>query len=429
MLLHNGNRITNNKYIEEETMRQGLLPSSRRSRGGRVLSVAAGALAVLLGAGVAAGPARAEGAGQKPASDIRLPPALTFTAYDTGSSGFNIAVAVGQMLKKNYGVDLRVLPAGNDVARFAPMKAGRAQMAAGGIGSYFAQEGVLEFAVKEWGPQPLRVALAVIDCNALSIGVAADAGVKQLADLRGKRVGVVVGAPALNQGTFSIMAFAGLTPQDVKLVEFSGYGAMWKGVVNNEIDAAFASTISGQAREAESSPRGLVWPPAPASDAAGWERLRRIAPYFYPHKTTCGAGIARGETIELPAYPYPIFLAYASQPKELVEGVTAAMIRHFDEYRDAAPGAAGLDLKRQKLTWVLPYHDGAVAAFRAAGVWTDEHERHNQRLVARQETLARAWKAFLDSSPPDDREVFRKAWMQARAKALAEAGMDVVFTD
>ena len=26
---------------------------------------------------------------------------------------------------------------------------------------------------------------------------------------------------------------------------------MWKGMLNNEVDAAFASTISGQAKEAE----------------------------------------------------------------------------------------------------------------------------------------------------------------------------------
>jgi len=31
---------------------------------------------------------------------------------------------------------------------------------------------VFEFAVKEWGPQPLRLLLSVTDCNAISLGVA-----------------------------------------------------------------------------------------------------------------------------------------------------------------------------------------------------------------------------------------------------------------
>ena len=53
------------------------------------------------------------------------------------------------------GTGVRVLPAGNDVARLAPLKAGRAQASAMGIGVYFAQEDVFELATKEWGPQPL----------------------------------------------------------------------------------------------------------------------------------------------------------------------------------------------------------------------------------------------------------------------------------
>ena len=106
------------------------------------------------------------------AQDIKLPPNLTMTAYDTGSSGFNMAVAVGKALKDKNGTDLRVLPAGNDVARLAPLRANRAQASAMGIGSYFAQEAVFEFAAREWGPQPLRVMLAATDCNAVSLGVA-----------------------------------------------------------------------------------------------------------------------------------------------------------------------------------------------------------------------------------------------------------------
>ena len=74
------------------------------------------------------------------AQTIKLPETLTLTAYDTGSSGFNIAVAVGKTFKDKQGSDVRVLPAGNDVARLAPLKANRAQASAMGIGTYFAQE-------------------------------------------------------------------------------------------------------------------------------------------------------------------------------------------------------------------------------------------------------------------------------------------------
>jgi len=361
------------------------------------------------------------------AGDVKLPSSLTFTAYDTGSSGFNIAVAVGKAMKDKHGTDVRVLPAGNDVARLAPLRVDRAQVSAMGIGTYFAQESVFEFAVKEWGPQLIRLILSVTDCNAISLGVAKDTGAQEIKDLRSKRIGMVVGSPALNQNAFAVLAFGGLSRADVKLVEFSSYGAMWKGMVNNEVDAAIASNISGQVKEVETSPRGIVFPPTPAADKEGWARLNKFGPYYQPHKATCGAGVPAGGSVELPVYPYPIFMAYASQPADLVYNIAKAMIADYDAYKDSAPGAAGLDLKRQNFTWVLPYHEGAVKALKEAGAWKPEHEAHNQQLLKRQETLGRAWAAFTKANPPDDKEAFAKGWMAARKTALAAAGMDPVF--
>jgi len=361
------------------------------------------------------------------AQSIKLPATLTVTAYDTGSSGFNIAVAVGKAMKDRHGTDTRVLPAGNDVARLAPLRGGRAQASYMGIGVYFAQEGVFEFAVKDWGPQPLRLIVASNDCNAISLGVAKDTGVKQIKDLKGKRVGMVVGSPALNQNALAVLAFGGLTRGDVKLVEFSSFGAMWKGILNNEVDAAIASTISGQAKEAEASPRGLVYPPTPAADKAGWARMNQLGPYYAPHKATCGVGITPQNPVELPNYPYPILMAYASQPADVVYGIAKSMIADYPAYKDGAPGAAGLELSRQNLAWVLPYHEGTVRAFREAGVWKPEHEAHNQKALKRQETLAAAWSAFLKTNPPEDRDAMRKGWMAARGAALKQAGFDTIF--
>jgi TRAP transporter TAXI family solute receptor len=361
------------------------------------------------------------------AEEAKLPSTLTLTAYDTGSSGFNIAVAVGKTLKDKQGTDVRVLPAGNDVARLAPLRANRAQASAMGIGTFFAQESVFEFAVKEWGPQQIRLLLSVTDCNAISLGVAKDTGVKEVKDLRGKRVGMVVGSPSLNQNAFAVLAFGGLTRGDVKLVEFSSYGAMWKGMINNEVDAAIASNISGQVKEVETSPRGIVFPPTPAADKQAWARLNKIGPYYQPHTSTCGSGIPAGGSVELPSYPYPIFMAYASQTSDLVYNLTKAIISNYELYKDAAPGAAGLELKRQKFNWVLPYHEGAVKALKESGVWNAEHDAHNQMLVKRQETLASAWDKFVKSNPPDDKEAFSKGWMAARKTALTTAGMDPVF--
>ncbi len=373
------------------------------------------ALAVALAAGSAA------------AQAPKLPPSLTMSAYDTGSNGFNQAVAVGGMLKKRFSTDLRVLPAGNDVARLAPLKAGRAQASAMGIGTFFAQEGVFEFASPDWGPQPVQLILSASTCSGQSLGVAADAGVKTAADLKGKRAGFVVGSPAINQSTMALIAFGGWTTDDVKVVEFASYGAMMKGVSNGEIDIFFASTISGLAKEIDSSPRGVKWVPMPASDKEGWARLQKIGPYFYPHTATCGAGIAQGEKVETAVYPYPIFMAYGTQDEQTIHALTRAMLMHYDDYKDAVTGVDGLEGKRQNLQWTMPYHAGAVKALKEAGIWTDAAQKHNDALMKRQQVLADAWKAFQATKPAGDAAQFREAWMKARSAALTAAGMDVLF--
>lgn len=357
------------------------------------------------------------------AEDIKLPPTMAVTAYDTGTAGFNIAVGVGKMLKDKYGTDVRVLPAGNDVARLAPLRAKRAISSAMGSGTYFAQEGVFEFGAKEWGPQPLQLLLSSVDCNCGALGVAADAGVKEMKDLRGKRVGFVVGSPALNQNALAMLAFGGLTQNDVKIVEFASYGAMWKGLVNNDADAAFGTTITGPAKEAETSPRGLTWPPLPAGDKEGWARVQKVGSFFFPQVATCGAGISPDKPIELGNYPYPIFVAYASQPVDQVYAITKAMIVNYAAYKDSAPGAAGLGADRQTKDWVVPVHPGAVKALKEAGHWSDEQDTHNNALLKRQDVLAAAWTEYGKSSPSSEDKAFLDGWMKARASALAKANM------
>lgn len=353
-------------------------------------------------------------------AQVKLPQTITMTAYDTGTSGFNITVAIGKMMKDKYGSDVRVLPAGNDVARLQPLRVGRATLSAMGAGVFFAQEGVFEFATKEWGPQPVQITLTTVDCNGLSLGVAKDTGVKTMADMKGKRVAFVVGSAALNQNALAMLAFAGLKQSDVKIVEFASNNAMWKGVINNDVDAAFGSTISGPAKETETSPRGLVWPPLPADDKAGWERVKKVGPFFTPHKTTCGAGISKENPAYIGAYPYPIYSVYANQAEDEVYMLTKAMIEGYDNYKDGAPGAGGMDVKQQTKNWSVPVHKGAVKAMKEAGAWSDDQEKYNNDLIKRQQLLIATWASFNKANPPEDAAKFTEEWMKARKAALAK---------
>lgn len=359
----------------------------------------------------------------------KLPDQLTWTAYDVGSGGYNQAVAIGNALKNKMNVTLRVVPGKNDVSRTVPLREGKIPFSANGVGgTYLAQEAVFEFGTKDWGPQPVRSLLLNNSDALLTIIAAKDTGVKTMADLKGKRVAWVVGAPSLNQNITALLAFAGLTWDDVKKVEFGGFGQAMQGMINNQVDAAFASSISGPAYQLASSPRGIVYPTVPHNDAAGWKRLKGKAPFFVPFMGAEGPEMSQDKKVEAATYPYPVLMTYAATDTGMVYAMTKAMVELFDEYKAAAPGNIGWDIKRQVFDWVVPVHDGAIRYFKEIKVWKPEYDKANADLIARQKALHDAWMAYAKSAPADE-AAFAKGWMKARADALTAKKMEPVLTE
>lgn len=359
------------------------------------------------------------------AQDIDLPKQLNWTAYDTGSAGYNQAVAIGAALQDAAGVNLRVLPGKNDISRTEPLRQGRVEFSATGVGgSFMAQEGVFDFGAENWGPQAVRVLMAnnggAIN---LSVGVAGDLGIETYADLKGKRVAYIVGSPALNVNTEAYLAYGGLTWDDVERVDFGGFGASWTGLIEGQVDAAFASTNSGKAYEAEAGPRGLFWPPIDPANTEGFAAMQEIAPFFTLNKASVGAGIDGTDGYQGAGYAYPVLTAMDTTDEALVYNMTKAMVELFPKYDGNSPGIGGWALDKQNMKWVVPYHNGAIKYFTEAGVWNDEAQAHNDRLVARQAALMAAWEATKAAAPAD----WEAAWSEARRKALKDGGFPVTF--
>src|SRR5690606_28258323 len=108
-----------------------------------------------------------------------LPRTIAWSAYPTGTGGYSQAVAIGSILRREYGVNLRVIPGRNDVSRLATLLAGRVHFSAGGSEAVYAQEGVLNFAARTWGPQPLRALMSNFsDSCSFTLATAADANIR-----------------------------------------------------------------------------------------------------------------------------------------------------------------------------------------------------------------------------------------------------------
>lgn len=356
----------------------------------------------------------------------KLPKNIAWTAYGTTSSGYAQSVGIGQMLKKNYDVDLRIIPGKNDVSRMVPLKAKQAEICACGIASYFAQEGVYMFAEKRWGPMKLYNIFNNIGRNGQMLATAADANIKTMADLKGKRVTWVKGSPALNGNTAGFLAFGGLTWKDVIKVETSGWGASANAVLNGQADATMGSTVGSIYNKLNASPRGLYFPPMPHNDNKSWKRAMSTSPHFSKAKITNFIGsTANKKMIQGNNYPYPIFVTLENTSESLTYELTKAVMNNYEQFKDSGPGMDGYKLSNQNLNWIFPYHPGAVKLYKEKGVWTDQHDDHNNSLLKRQDVLADAWAKTLKSNASGD--AFKTSWLKNRAAALKNAGMSVPF--
>ena len=354
-----------------------------------------------------------------------LPKTFAWTAYGTTSAGYAASVAIGNALAKE-GHKLRVVPAKNDISRMTPLKNKKVQFSAMGVGSYQAQEGVIDFGKGKWGPQAIRlVMMGWGDSNTALPATAKDANIKTAADLKGKRIAWVVGSPALNQNMTAWLAYGDLTWDDVTKVEVSGWKQSIQGIIDGNIDAAIASTNSSMLHQVASSPRGLAFFPAPDSEKENWARLNSVAPWFVPHTATAGVGLSKDNTHVGASYGYPILITYDWMDDQAVYELVKLMHTKYDDYKDGHSAAAGFAMDRQVFEWLIPYHAGAVKYFKEIGVWSDGAQAHNDKQLERQKILQAAWKKAQGAKSNEDEQY--AFWMAERAKALKGAGFSPVW--
>jgi uncharacterized protein len=361
-------------------------------------------------------------------SMAELPKKVMLTAYGVGTSGYSQAVALGAALKNNAGVTMRVLPGKNDLSRLAPVRSGKADFSFNGLGTFMSQEAAFVFAKRSWGPQKTRVLAFNFGDNCLIPYVAGDIGVKTAYDLKGKRVAVIKAAPALNYNVYTYLRFAGLTWDDVERVEFGGSRAAQEAIANGKADIAFTSTISNYPRKQEATPRGLSWPATPHNDEEGWKRFFEAGPYYIKKLCTDGVGLSKDKPLEGALYPYPVFMSYPNISDDVAYSMTKTLFESYDSMKDAAPGMKGWNIDNQKLSWVVPIHNGAVRYYKEIGKWTAADQENTDNMLRRQDVVGAAWDATSATHKGDDDATFYAAWKTNRAEALKAAGFAPVWT-
>jgi TRAP transporter TAXI family solute receptor len=349
-----------------------------------------------------------------------LPGTQVWSVYDVGSTGYVEASAIADAMGRAFGTRVRLQPSGTSIGRILPLKQKRVSHAWLANELYFAAEGIYEYAAPDWGPQDFRVLAG--RKNAFSVVATKESGITKPEDLKGKRIAWVPANTSVNIKIEPILAFAGLTLNDLQVVQFPSYAASLRALIEGRADCAGAAPAAAVLRELEASPRGISWVQLDPNNAQGWARAQRAVPFVEPFAETIGAGMSPQNPANVMGYRYPMITVNADAPEAEVYAMMKAVADTFDMYKDSNPimprwamnlaGTPPMD---------APFHEGAIRYLREAGIWKPETQQWQDRTLRRLQTLRTAWAEFLPGARSRNlsEQDFATAWGERRAAALA----------
>ncbi len=347
----------------------------------------------------------------------KLPDTMTWSAYDVGSAGYAEASAMADAFGKKFGTKIRIQPSGSSIGRLQPVLTKRADVGFLATETFFASEGIYDFAERRWGPQNLRVLAG--RPAAFGLFTAGDSDIKKMSDVKGKRLALVAGNPSVNVKCEAFLAFADMTIKDVKPTMFPTYAAAMSSVLRGEADASCTTTTPSQVYELEASPHGIRWLTLPPDDKEGWKRLNAVAPFFQPYLETVGAGISKEKPAQILAYRYPMLVVRGDMTDDMAYNFIKAVDETYDLYKDATAVMYRWKLEDSGVPAAdAPFHPGAIRYLKERGIWKDEDQAWNDKRTARLNALLAAWPKAMEEGKGKSDEEFAKIWEKDRQAAL-----------
>ncbi|MFC1798279.1 TAXI family TRAP transporter solute-binding subunit [Thermodesulfobacteriota bacterium] len=343
-------------------------------------------------------------------SKAKLPSVIGWTTYGVGSAGQAKSMAVAESIRKNAGIEIRVIPSGTDMARILPLRTGEAAISmVGGGATFVSAYGIGYLASQEWGPLPLRC----VWYGETQSGVftTKNTGIKTLADIKGRRVANVPGSISYAVQMAAVLAAAGLTWGDVTPVVFSGFTSAAKGVMAGTAEISMMTPTGSVMYEIEAK-KGLAWLPLP-SDPESIDRFITIAPHWTPGYMNRGASIDPKARILGTSYAYPC-LALKKQDSNLTYAIAKAFWEEYDNYKDKTADLKywGPKYATDPSRLCVPYHDGTVQLFKDKGAWTPEMEKWQNKAVALEKKRIKAYGEAIKAAKDAGVKPFKDEWMK-----------------
>tara|TARA_R110002020_G_scaffold36894_72_gene111200 strand:- start:1127 stop:2086 length:960 start_codon:yes stop_codon:yes gene_type:complete len=245
---------------------------------------------------------------------------LRFGAGQQGSQNYGVNAALAQAIGDNTDLDVTVQAFGGPTAYLPLVNEGRLDIAAV-VTPDFGD------AVRGTGPfegnaqKNLRLVAALFP-SPVGMMVAADSGIKTIADLKGKRVAWGMPAQAsLQPYIVGSLANGGLTPDDVVQVPVASVGNGVQALTSGTVDATLFALRAGKVVEADAALGGILWLPYDGS-AEAVERMQAVAPEAYLVDVAAdGKVVGVPSPIQTMAYDY-VLAVNADVPAATVETVS-----------------------------------------------------------------------------------------------------------
>jgi len=223
-----------------------------------------------------------------------------------------------------------------------------------------------------------------------------DTGIKNAADVRGKKCAWWTANPVSLWYLKGFLAFAGLTVNDVTLVPSDTFGAAVMSVGTKAADVCPSSVGSSASQRVFKMPAGGKWIPYPQKDREGWKRFMAETPFFFPATAEAPIPtIEKGLKLETAAYGTHVF-TYAWLPDHVAYEITRSMDEGYDSYKHLTPRLAKFKLADNFVALqdeFIPFHPGSVNYFKKVGRWTPDCEAWEKRQLAKLSELRAAFEA------------------------------------
>lgn len=312
-----------------------------------------------------------------------------------GTANHSLAVAWTSKFQAATGTRVAVLPAPNGFARASWLNTGEGRVSMLQASDYFDQmDAVQGYASKSAGPSDTRVANMNM-VTAWGYAVRGDSKIKSFDDVGpGTRIALAKSSSFLVTGVHALLAYRGLKPEQVTLVEVGSYGANTAVLAEGRVDVTFTSPLSGPSYQAEAAPNGLRWLELPArdKDPKAYARYRNLMPGYVPQKTTAGVKSAMGLRMD---HAFQVNHVRAEEDPQFAYQLIQWLDVNHDKYKADFTHAHMMNIDNLVLFLdsgaLQPMHEGAIRYLKEKGRWKSEYQARQDALVKLAQERVKVW--------------------------------------